>query len=175
MFLFYKRLKDRFWGNRLFCAFAIFCLLLVFIFDFRNFFWIVSYFYDIFLKVLWPLFLVYLLILFFNLFSLESKFKKLIWTWSYFRKNIFVLLFGIISSGPIYLWYGLLKRLNDSGLTSWHIATFSYARAIKLPMLPIMMSYFWFRYSLLFILVLLFLSFFQSYLVDYLLNKKKSL
>ncbi|MEA2074619.1 MAG: hypothetical protein U9O85_02630 [Euryarchaeota archaeon] len=43
---------------------------------------------------------------------------------------------GIISHGPIYIWYPLLKELRDRGMRSGLIAAFMYSRAIKIPLLP---------------------------------------
>jgi uncharacterized membrane protein YraQ (UPF0718 family) len=58
---------------------------------------------------------------------------------------------GIISHGPIYVWYPLLKELRDQGMRSGLIAAFLYSRAIKIPLLPLMAYYF----GLLFVAVLL--------------------
>jgi uncharacterized membrane protein YraQ (UPF0718 family) len=58
---------------------------------------------------------------------------------------------GIISHGPIYIWYPLLKDLRDQGMRSGLIAAFLYSRAIKIPLLPLMVYYF----GLLFVVVLL--------------------
>jgi uncharacterized membrane protein YraQ (UPF0718 family) len=49
---------------------------------------------------------------------------------------------GIISHGPIYIWYPFLKELRDQGMRSGLIATFLYNRAIKIPLLPLMIYYF---------------------------------
>ena len=58
---------------------------------------------------------------------------------------------GIMSHGPIYAWYPLLKELRDQGMRSGLIAAFLYSRAIKIPLLPLMVYYF----GLLFVVVLL--------------------
>ena len=58
---------------------------------------------------------------------------------------------GIISHGPIYVWYPLLKELRDQGMRSGLIAAFLYSRAIKIPLLPLMVYYF----GALFVVVLL--------------------
>ncbi|PXF60580.1 MAG: permease [Candidatus Methanogaster sp.] len=58
---------------------------------------------------------------------------------------------GILSHGPIYIWYPLLKDLRDQGMRSGLIAAFLYSRAIKIPLLPLMVYYF----GLLFVVVLL--------------------
>ena len=58
---------------------------------------------------------------------------------------------GILSHGPIYVWYPLLKELRDQGMRSGLIAAFLYSRAIKIPLLPLMVYYF----GALFVVVLL--------------------
>ncbi len=60
---------------------------------------------------------------------------------------------GILSHGPIYVWYPLLKDLRDKGMRSGLIAAFLYSRAIniKIPLLPLMIYYF----GALFVVVLL--------------------
>ncbi len=49
---------------------------------------------------------------------------------------------GMLSHGPIYIWYPLLKELQDQGMRDGLIAAFLYNRAIKLPHLPLMVYYF---------------------------------
>lgn len=58
---------------------------------------------------------------------------------------------GILSHGPIYVWYPLLKELRDHGMKNGLIAAFLYNRAIKIPLLPLMIYYF----GPMFVLVLL--------------------
>jgi len=49
---------------------------------------------------------------------------------------------GILSHGPIYLWYPFLEQLRDQGMRSGLAAVFLYNRAIKIPLLPVMIYYF---------------------------------
>jgi uncharacterized membrane protein YraQ (UPF0718 family) len=49
---------------------------------------------------------------------------------------------GILSVGPLYAWYPLLGQLKDKGVSSALIAAFLYSRALKLPLLPLMVHYF---------------------------------
>jgi len=48
----------------------------------------------------------------------------------------------VISMGPIYAWYPLLKELRGKGATNSFIAVFLGNRAVKPFLLPIMISYF---------------------------------
>lgn len=52
------------------------------------------------------------------------------------------LICGILSMGPLYAWYALLSDLRQKGMRIALIATFLSSRAIKLPLLPLMIHYF---------------------------------
>jgi len=55
---------------------------------------------------------------------------------------------GVISTGPVYSWYALLAELRDKGMRTALVAVLLYARAIKLPLLPLLAHYFGLRYML---------------------------
>ena len=55
---------------------------------------------------------------------------------------------GILSVGPIYAWYALLRELRGKGMRSALIAVFLYNRGIKLPLLPLIIHYFGVTYTL---------------------------
>jgi len=62
---------------------------------------------------------------------------------------------GVLAAGPIYPWYALLGELREKGMRASLAAVFLYSRAIKLPLLPLMIHYFGFAYTLLLCLYLL--------------------
>lgn len=49
---------------------------------------------------------------------------------------------GILAAGPVYTWYAVLADLRRQGVRPALIATFLYSRAIKLPLLRLMIHYF---------------------------------
>jgi len=49
---------------------------------------------------------------------------------------------GILSMGPIYAWYPLLRDLRGQGASDFHLAAFLGSRAVKPPLLPLMVAYF---------------------------------
>lgn len=55
---------------------------------------------------------------------------------------------GVISTGPVYTWYALLAELRGKGMRTALVAVLLYARAVKLPLLPLMVHYFGLRYTL---------------------------
>ena len=54
---------------------------------------------------------------------------------------------GVLSVGPVYPWYALLKDLRAKGMRTALVAVFLYNRGIKLPMLPLMIHYFGLAYT----------------------------
>lgn len=57
---------------------------------------------------------------------------------------------GTLSHGPVYLWYPFLAELREKGVSDGKIATFLYARAVKIPLLAAMVLYFGLAFTLLF-------------------------
>ena len=55
---------------------------------------------------------------------------------------------GIISSGPIYMWYPILSDLKERGMKDSLIAAFLYNRAVKIPLVPMMAYYFGWPFTL---------------------------
>jgi len=49
---------------------------------------------------------------------------------------------GILSAGPIYMWYPLLSELKQQGLKNSLVAVFLYNRAVKIPLMPMIVYYF---------------------------------
>ncbi|MEF8787439.1 MAG: permease [Planctomycetota bacterium] len=49
---------------------------------------------------------------------------------------------GILSMGPIYAWYPLLKELRNKGVSDSHLANFLGCRSVKIPLMPLMAAYF---------------------------------
>jgi len=49
---------------------------------------------------------------------------------------------GVISHGPMYAWYPLLEELREHGMKDELIVVFFASRAIKIPLLPMMIDYF---------------------------------
>lgn len=54
---------------------------------------------------------------------------------------------GILSTGPIYVWYPFLAEMRAKGMKDALMAVFLYNRALKLPWLPVMVAYFGLRYT----------------------------
>jgi len=96
----------------------------------------------ILLNLMIPLGLVFTLMVFMNLFLKPTHIVRFLGKGSSSRGIMLSAAAGIISMGPIYAWYPLLKELRKKGATNSLIAVFSGNRAIKPFLLPIMISYF---------------------------------
>lgn len=58
------------------------------------------------------------------------------------RRWAFAMVGGMLSTGPIFLWYPFLKDLKTHGAGYGFITVFLYNRAIKLPLIPVLIYYF---------------------------------
>lgn len=88
------------------------------------------------------------------------------------KKWVYVIIGGILSSGPIYMWYPLLSDLQKKGLSSGLIACFLYNRAIKIALIPLAIVYFSWQYILVLLVVMIFISVIQGLLLDKLMGIK---
>jgi uncharacterized membrane protein YraQ (UPF0718 family) len=67
---------------------------------------------------------------------------------------------GIISHGPPYVWYPLIKNIQDKGMNQSFSAVFLYTRAVKIPLLPMMIVFFGWHFTIIFNLMIIISSIF---------------
>jgi len=99
-------------------------------------------------KVLPVLLFVFILIFIVNLLLEPAWVKKYLGSRSGITGWLTAIIGGILSTGPIYPWYALLKDLREKGMKTSLAAVFLYSRAVKLPLLPMLVHYFGFIYTL---------------------------
>jgi uncharacterized membrane protein YraQ (UPF0718 family) len=80
---------------------------------------------------------------------------------------------GILSVGPIYLWYPLLSDLKEKGMREALIATFLYNRAVKIPLLPLMIAYFGFELVAILTIYMVVFSVLNGYIVETILSTRR--
>jgi len=120
----------------------------------------------IFGYILLPLSMVFVLMILVNLFFRSSQVTRLLGEKAGFRGVMLSAAAGIISMGPIYAWYPLLKEVKEKGAGNITIAVFLGNRAVKPFLLPVMISYFGWIY----VLLLTFFMFIASVVIGYALN-----
>lgn len=85
-------------------------------------------------------------------------------------KWLFAIVGGIISTGPIYAWYPLLKELRDKGMSHGLVTCFLYNRPIKLPLFPVFIVYFGIKFVAVLSLVMITASIIQGMIMDKLIK-----
>ena len=88
------------------------------------------------------------------------------------KKWIFVIIGGILSTGPIYMWYPLLADLREKGVNNGFIAAFLYSRAIKIPLLPVIVFYFSPKYIIALTIIMIGFSVIQGITVNRMMASK---
>jgi len=73
---------------------------------------------------------------------------------------------GILSMGPIYVWYEILKDLHSKGMRTSLVASFLYARSVKPQLLPLMIHYFGWVYTLILSSYLIVFSLLNGWLTE---------
>lgn len=99
-------------------------------------------------KVLPVLVIVFFLIFAINLLLAPERVNKYLGSQSGMKGWLAATIGGILSTGPVYPWYALLKDLREKGMKTSLVATFLYSRAVKLPLLPMLVHYFGITYTL---------------------------
>jgi len=129
------------------------------------FFSSVNYFFNIFLKIIPVFVLIFVLMAISNYFVTPNFIKKYLGKKGA-KKWFFVITGGILSSGPIYMWYPFLADLKNKGLSYGLIACFLYNRAIKIPLWSIAIFYFGVKYVIVLTFVMIFMSIVQGILLN---------
>lgn len=92
--------------------------------------------------------------------------KKMLGKGSGLKGWTFALVGGVLSSGPIYVWYPLIADLREKGMRDSLVSAFLYSRAIKMPMIPLLIYYFGWNFTVIFTLYLLIFSVLNGLLVE---------
>jgi len=173
MKLFFLRLKDRFWFNWIFLWIISLIYLITWIFNFKYFLNVWNDVINIFLQqILFVLFIVFVFMFVLNLLLKKEFIKNRIKDSKTSTKYIFSILGWIFSTWPVYMWYPFLKQLKWHGLSYGHIASFIYARAVKIPFLAAMVMYFGLKYTIIFNMVLLIFALLIWVLINLFFKKK---
>ena len=113
---------------------------------------------NLLLTVSLPLALVFVIMFALNLFVKPAQIVGLFGKGLRIKGIVLSIVAGIISMGPIYAWYPLLKNLREEGAGTGPIAIFLYSRAVKPFLLPVMIAYFGWMYVVILTLLTVFAS-----------------
>ena len=144
----------------------------LFFMDFELFELSLIFFFGILKKII-PIFALVFVLMSITNYFVTPQFVLKHMKGSGIKKWVFVVVGGILSTGAVYMWYPLLADLKDKGLSLGLIATFLYNRAIKIPLLPLMIFYFSLKYVLVLTLIMIFISVIQGITINKLMERKK--
>ena len=105
---------------------------------------------DIAVQVVWPLGIAFGMILGLNLLARPSLIPRFLGREAGVKGLFLSSVAGILSMGPIYAWYPFIQTLREKGVSNFHTANFLSNRSIKPAMLPVMVAYFGWKYTLIF-------------------------
>ena len=159
MNLFFLKLKDKYWWNWLFFWFTLLIYILSWIINFEFFTNVWINFINILInQILFVLIIVFFFMFILNILLEKEVIKNKIKNSKNHTKYMFAIIWWILSTWPVYMWYPFLKKLNNHWLNYGHISTFIYARSVKIPFFAVMIFYFWLKYTIIFNITLVILS-----------------
>jgi len=148
-----------------FFIFMVIFYLLLFFINSNLFISSLIFFHQILIKII-PIFLLVWFLMVITNYFITPKF-----VFKYFDKKsankwFFAIIGGILSEGPVYIWYPLLADLKKKGLDYGFVACFLYNRAIKLPILPAAIYYFGWKYILILAIIMVMASISQGIIIN---------
>jgi len=124
------------------------------------------------LKMIAPILLVvFFLLALMNTFIKPKSIVRYLGKGSGLKGWFFALAGGVLSHGSSYVWYPMLSELRDHGARDGLIVAFFYARAIKLPWLPLMVGYFGIVFTLVLSFYILLGAWIQGVIADKIVAK----
>jgi uncharacterized membrane protein YraQ (UPF0718 family) len=158
--------KESVWGVYLFLLLVIVIYLLVFLFDSDRTFIALQFSLEMLKKLLPILGLVSCFMFLNNLLVKPSWVKNHVGEDSGWKGVFIAVIGGILSMGPIYVWYGVLQDLQKKGMRTSLIASFLYARSVKPQLLPLMIYYFGWVYALVLAVYLVIFSVLNGFVTE---------
>ncbi|MGD9898548.1 MAG: hypothetical protein AB7T22_05420 [Calditrichaceae bacterium] len=134
--------------------------------DFNQFLKATRLFGNMLINIIPVMIVVYILMLAINYFIEPTFIKKHLGNNSGIKGLLIAIAGGILSAGSIYAWYPLLADFRRHGMSNKLIAVFLYNRAIKLPLLFMLIYYFGAAFTIIFTVFIVLFSVINGYLVE---------
>ncbi len=156
-----------------FLIIMILLYILLFIYSKDNFQTAIRFVLLLLKRILFIFIFIFVLLVVTNYFLEPKKIIKYLGYNSGIKGWLFIIIAGILSSGPIYLWYPLLSDLREKGMRTGLITTFLYNRSIKIALFPLLIAYFGLLYSFLLTITIILVSVIQGLLSEKILKEVK--
>lgn len=159
-----RKKKESAYGAYIFLLSMVIIYLLVFLLDPARALLALQFCLEMLKKLVPILGLVSVFMLLNNLLVKPNWVKNHVGRDSGWKGVIIAVVAGILSMGPIYVWYGILQDLQKKGMRTSLVASFLYARSVKPQLLPLMIYYFGWLYALVLVIYLVIFSIFNGFL-----------
>ncbi len=106
----------------------------------------------IFCQLAWPICLALIMMVVLNRFLSPAAVTRFLGQSSGIKGLFLSSLAGILSMGPVYAWYPLLKNLKNKGASEFHVANFLGNRSIKPVLLPVLVMSWGSYFTLLYVM-----------------------
>ncbi|KPJ87198.1 MAG: hypothetical protein AMJ53_18530 [Gammaproteobacteria bacterium SG8_11] len=157
--------QQRSYGGWWFLAVGLIIYIITALFDRNLVLTSIDFFSGLLGKVVPVLLLVFGLIFLFNYFFNPQIINRYLGAKSGFAGWLLAIIGGILSTGPVTAWYVMLRDLRQQGMTSSLAAVFLYSRAVKLPLLPLLIYYFGFHYTVVLCVYLIGFSMINGFII----------
>ncbi len=118
------------------------------------------------------LFVVFLFMVISNYYLSPKVISKYVGKGSGIKGWIIAVITGILSHGPIYAWFPLLRDMKNHGMRDGLVAAFLYNRSVKLPLLPIMIFYFGWVFVIVLMVLIMLASVVEGTLIELMVGVK---
>jgi len=133
---------------------------------------ILNFYVKLILQILPIFLLVYAIMVLTNYFVNKKVLQKYMGKEAGIRGWVISIIAGIISIGPIYVWYPLMKDLQNKGIKNRFLVAFLYNRGIKLQWIAMLILYFGWVFSLTLLIVMAIFSVPQGIITEKLIGVK---
>ncbi len=133
----------------------------------------ITFFWQTFTQILPTVIIVFGLMFIFNIFVTTDMLVVHLGHSKKIRGWVIAIVSGIISSGPIYMWFPLLSDLKEKGVRDSFLAAFLYSRSIKVPLLPMMIYYFGFAFTVVISVYIIIFSVINGLVVRYFMKNSQ--
>lgn len=128
---------------------------------------------DLFIKIVPIIFLIILFMGIMNYFVKPKTILKYVGKSSGAKGWTLAIFAGILSHGSIYVWYPLLGDLLRQGMRNGLIGVFLYNRAVKIPLLPLMVCYFGVLFVVVLLIYMIIASIAEGKIIEMLMKKSR--
>ena len=131
-----------------------------------------SNFLLMFIKIIPILGIVFIMMIFINLYFTKKRTEKYLGAKSGIKGWIYAIISGILISGPPYILFPLLGELKKQGVKNSLLAVFLYNRNVKIPFLPVMIYYFGFSFTVILSLYIIIFSVLNGKIIKFLMKDR---